>query len=259
MSKTAAEMANFAKTQCGNGPSVYRNWYYGNYGSGINWCAVFCSYVANWGGWLNIAYPKTDGAGCFAREGVPAGQGTWHTRASGYAPQVGDLILYRYGGSYTDCYHSDHVGFVVGSNNSYVYTVEGNTGSADADLSSVNARTRDRGNTDIWGYYHPNYTNTEEDTDVDYKRGSKGDGVLAIKGLLNTLYLYGVVKTDAGNGNEFDDRTTTAVKELQTVYKLEIDGIAGAKTAEKLKWAVERKTKDTLALVAAIKTAAQKL
>lgn len=226
---TKSEMITLAKSQVGNSPSKYRNWYYGNYGSGINWCAVFCSWLASQAGLINKCFVSTDGAGCFARYGVPKGYGKWIKSS----PNAGDLILYRYGGSYTDQYHSDHVGYVVGVDGNYIYTVEGNTGSDNADLSRVNARTRSKSDSTIWGYYRPNYpdyNDTQED-EMNFKKGDASDGVLAFKGTIHQLHELGVIKADCdATDNSVGSGTVSAIAEIQKLCKLEVDKIAGKKT-----------------------------
>ncbi|MFF0309901.1 FG-GAP-like repeat-containing protein [Streptosporangium sp. NPDC004379] len=114
-----------------------------------DWCADFAKYV-----WKNagVAYadvPETSGgvltgwASSFKDYGVA--HGTWHTRASGYAPQPGDSLVFDWdhdGGI-------DHVGIVTSSTASTVYTIEGNSGDA------TRSRSYSRSDADIVGYSAP--------------------------------------------------------------------------------------------------------
>lgn len=235
------EMTKLAKTEANNssGPSKFRTWYYGSYMSGTAWCAAFCSWLAAQCGLINKAFVKTDGAGCFAREGVPKGYGRW--LAKGSTPKEGDLILYRYGGSYTDKYHSDHVGYVYNVDSNYVYTIEGNTlGSNNNwnDTSSVNYRKRSLWDSTIWGYYRPNYpnapsSNTTTTTAAKPTVSAKGNNdIKAVQQWLNTNY-----GTHCTIDGEYGEQTKSALVGALQCYLnkhynagLVVDGVFGAKT-----------------------------
>ena len=111
---TQNDLADIALGELGNGPDKYRSWDYGCEMYGTAWCAVFVSWCANECGILNTLVPKEDGAGCFAREGVPNNMGEWLEAKRYVEPMVGDIITYRDGGEYNDQYHADHVGIIVG-------------------------------------------------------------------------------------------------------------------------------------------------
>lgn len=81
---------------------------------------------------------------------------TYHTRASGYIPIPGDLVMFRYGGS-----AANHVGFVVGVENGRLYTIEGNTS------GMVGLRSYYLNNSSILGYCVPDYI-THEGADYDF-------------------------------------------------------------------------------------------
>ena len=67
----ASELTKTAKAQIGNGGSKYRRWYYGTSSDcyGIEWCAVFISWLFDQIGGINKYIIKSDGAGSFARYG----------------------------------------------------------------------------------------------------------------------------------------------------------------------------------------------
>lgn len=249
------KVVDIAKEQVGyyessNGYTKFGEWYDNNYGGGqgmftcADWCAMFC-------GWCQSQAGVTSDQTVFTASAGDTGvslykqKNMWHD--SDYIPNSGDLIHFTWG----------HVGIVNYVSDGCVYTIEGNY----SDSVAQNCYSLDYDC--IRGYAVPKYSDEENENgdgeEMNFKLNDKSDGVLAVKGLLNTAYIYGIIKTDAGNGNEYDERTETAAKEFQTAYKLDVDGIVGNETAEKLKWCVERHTKDTLALVAAVKTAAAKL
>ena len=121
---------NIALSQVGNvGGQPYWSWY--GFNSRVEWCACYVSWVLNQAG-----YSKPRFAACQS-QGVPyfSSNGRWANR--GYkdiAP--GDVIFFDWEGDGS----SDHVGIVIGTDGSRVYTVEGNSGDAckirDYDLNS---------------------------------------------------------------------------------------------------------------------------
>ena len=225
------KMTELAKNQVGNGPSKYRNWFYGSYMSGTPWCAGFDSWLADQCDLLGVCFVKTDGAGCFAREGVPKGYGKWYSKSE-TTPKEGDLILYRYGGTYTDKYHSDHVGYVYKVANGYVYSIEGNTNGSN-DTSQVNYCKHSLSDYRIHGYYRPNYPDVKqesEETEMNFKKGDKSDGVMAYKSMLIVAKKLGLITQSVNADNVFGNGTLKATKQVQEKYKLTVDGIAGIKT-----------------------------
>lgn len=121
---------DIALSQVGNvGGQPYWSWYGFDYR--VEWCACYVSWVLNQAG-----YGEPKFAACQS-QGVPyfSSNGRWANR--GYkdiAP--GDVIFFDWEGDGS----SDHVGIVIGTDGSRVYTVEGNSGDAckvrDYDLNS---------------------------------------------------------------------------------------------------------------------------
>ena len=62
------------------------------------------------------------------------------------------------------------------------------------------------------------------------KYGLHNTAILAFKKQLITLYNMGIIKTKVDNSDGFGDGTLKAVKEVQKVAGLIIDGIVGEKT-----------------------------
>ena len=111
---------DIALSQVGNvGGQPYWSWY--GFGSRVEWCACYVSWVLNQAG-----YTEPKFAACQS-QGVPyySSNGRWANRGySDIAP--GDVIFFDWEGDG----HSDHVGIVIGTDGSRVYTVEGNSGDA---------------------------------------------------------------------------------------------------------------------------------
>ncbi len=229
-------LSAYAKAEIGNQGTKYRKWYYNRTSDyyGVNWCAVWISWLFNQVGGLNKYMIKTDGAGTIAR--LSDGKyGKWY-EPNQISPKEGDIIMFRWGGTYTDKYHSDHVGYIYKVDSTYVYTIEGNTGSANADTSTVMYKRYSKINSNINGYYRPNYNTDESEGNVmNFERGHKGDGVLAYKSLLIQAELLGLITTKVDETNGFGDGTKKATLEVQKKYKLEQDGIAGVKTITALR------------------------
>ena len=114
------EVIDLAKRQVGNvGGYPYWSWY--GFNSRVEWCACFVSWCY---GQMGLSEPRF--AGCQS-QGVPWFQSRGQWGARGYenlAP--GDAIFFDWDldGS------ADHVGLVIGTDGSRVYTVEGNSGDA---------------------------------------------------------------------------------------------------------------------------------
>ena len=114
------ELVELAKRQVGNvGGQPYWSWY--GFNSRVEWCACFVSWCY---GQMGLSEPRF--AACQS-QGIPWFQSHGQWGARGYeniAP--GDSIFFDWDldGS------ADHVGIVIGTDGSRVYTVEGNSGDA---------------------------------------------------------------------------------------------------------------------------------
>jgi hypothetical protein len=247
------QLTKIAKAEIGNNGSKYRKWFYNRTSDyyGVNWCAVFISWLYYQVGLLDKLVPKSDGAGCFARE-YDGKYGKW--LESEYScitttPKPGDIVTFTWNGigrvPGQDPYYSNHVGFVYAVNNNNIYTIEGNTGSDNADYSVVAYKQYSRTSGKINGYFRPNYTivknESEEEKMNNFRKGDKGDGVLAYKTLVIQAEKFGLIKTKVAEDNIFGNGTEQATKEIQKLYDLEVDGIAGVKTITALRKAVNNK------------------
>lgn len=125
------------------------------------WCAMFVCSCANAVGILDKVIPKTAGAGTIAQLGVERGMGTWVPGpylGSKLKPQPGDCILFAPTLPSANPYAARHVGIVVEVTDTSVITVEGNTGTWDKETSYVAKKTYSLTNTDIKGYYRPDWS-----------------------------------------------------------------------------------------------------
>ena len=246
------DLTRIAKGQIGNNGSKYRKWFYNRTSDyyGVNWCAVFISWLFNQVNGLGKYIIKSDGAGSVPRESIAAGlKGTWYESeysAGGTRPRAGDIVVFTWNGigrvPGQDKYYSNHIGYVYAVDSSYIYTIEGNTGSDSADYSVVAYRQYSRTSGKINGYYRPNYTSAnKEDDEMNFKKGDKSDGVLAYKSLLQQGQKLGIIKSKVDNTNSFGGGTYKATLEVQRKYKLEVDGIAGVKTITALRNAINTK------------------
>ena len=114
------EVISIALAQVGN-VGGYPYWYWYGFPSRVEWCACFVSWCY---GQVGLSEPRF--AGCQS-QGVPWFQSRGQWGARGYeniAP--GDAIFFDWNLDGV----ADHVGLVIGTDGSYVYTVEGNSGDA---------------------------------------------------------------------------------------------------------------------------------
>ena len=235
MAKMNQQFADKALTYVGQGASKFRSWYYGYDATGVAWCAVFASYVANVCGILNKVIKKCDGVGDFPRHAVPEGWGAWHEGDT--KPRVGDLILFTWNGKGRyeghDKYFSDHVGIVYKVDSNCVYTVEGNTNGTN-DTSVVSKRSYALYSGVINGYYRPDWSKVESAVRTELKRGDKGIDVLGLKYLMMIAADMGIVKVSLAKDGGFGNGTEKAVKALQKEFGMSQTGVANESFIHKL-------------------------
>jgi len=244
---TVEQLTSIAKQQIGNGGSKYRKWFYNRDTDyyGVNWCAVFISWLFNQVGGLNKYIVKTDGAGSIPRESISAGLGGWYESeysANATTPKAGDVVVFTWNGiGYMpgqDKYYSNHVGYVYAVDNANIYTIEGNTNSKDADQSVVAYHTYNRKSGCINGYFRPNYAESEDEEVMEFKKGCKSNAVLMLKSLIREAHDLGIISANCDTTDVFGDGTDKAVHEIQKKYNLTVDGIAGVKTITTLRNAI---------------------
>ena len=145
--------------------------FYNGSKKGVAWCDIFVDwcFVAAYG--VNAAYnllcqpKKSCGAGCAYSAKYYKSKGRWHDSG----PRPGDQIFFwpkdGIGGT-----SMQHTGLVVAVDDTYVYTIEGNT-SADSGVAwnggSVNDKKYKLTYNRIAGYGRPDYANVTPDDDLD--------------------------------------------------------------------------------------------
>ena len=212
---------------------------YKDYGLNDEWCARFISNLAERCGFIGKYFINTNGAGNHPRFGVKYGYGKFYIANGKYFPKIGDCVLYRYDADdeYTDVYHSDHIGIVVDVNGSHFSTIEGNTNGTNYRTTSVNKfNNRNVFDYNVHGFYVPNYNIIKNNTTEDYiKLGDVNNYSYMLKTLLKMLKKQGYIKSNVDDKKGFGDGTLKAVREFQTLAKIEVDGIVGYETLKKMR------------------------
>ena len=144
-----AGIVEVAASQIGNvGGEPYWSWY--GFNGRVEWCACFVSWCAHKCGYIEAGIiPKFAGVGT----GINWFQDRHQWQKRGYQPKPGDIIFFDWDG---DGY-GNHVGIVESSDDTYVYTIEGNTS------DSCKRRTYFLHSTVIMGYGIPKYKDGNEE------------------------------------------------------------------------------------------------
>ena len=142
----------------------------GRYEYGYAWCAAFVSWCLKQAG-VNESTVKpfvscSNWATWFRQNSL------YSTRPSGYIPRGGDLIFFKDAGANRA---STHVGIVIYTDATRVYTVEGNTS------GEVGVRSYSLNDSYIVGYGTPEYTENTTGR-LDFSRAVFGGGRYILKG-----------------------------------------------------------------------------
>ena len=115
-----ASIVEVAASQVGNiGGEPYWSWY--GFNGRVEWCACFVSWCANKCGYIEDGIiPKFAGVGT----GIEWFQERNQWQKRGYMPKPGDIIFFDWEGNG----YGSHVGIVEKSDDTYVYSIEGNSG-----------------------------------------------------------------------------------------------------------------------------------
>lgn len=181
--------------------NIFLGWAYGTEIAAGEWCAAFASYCLNQAGLSAEQY-----GGKTVQTYCP----TWVTdlgdmfkkRSSGYIGKSGDLIfLDRF--DHLDNYGNpngiaDHVGIVISSDETKVYTIEGNVGDPIGDVRTVSTRVYNITDDIILGYGK-----------IDMRGDINGDGRITI--------------TDATNLKQYLDNPSTNIN--INIYDVTEDGV----------------------------------
>ena len=115
-----AGIVEVAASQIGNvGGEPYWSWY--GFNGRVEWCACFVSWCAHNCGYIEAGIiPKFAGVGT----GIEWFKDRHQWQKRGYQPKPGDIIFFDWDGDGL----GNHVGIVESSDDTYVYTIEGNSG-----------------------------------------------------------------------------------------------------------------------------------
>ncbi len=161
------DVVQIAKTQVGYGEVNYETkygaWWTQYNGNSFNfltqpWCAMFMLWCENQAGCTNAVYGMSASSSALLKayqNGINGAQA--YSFGSGYMPRPGDIIFVGYyGGDSTN-----HVGLVVGVDDSTIYTIEGNSAGDRVCNVSYSLSTGCRRNSSraiVW-FGVPNYSN----------------------------------------------------------------------------------------------------
>ena len=149
----------------------YKFWSWFGFSYRDEWCAMFVSWLFTQVNGIDKYIIKSAAATYIVRDSTANGYGTWHEDECtdpSTVPQPGDVIVFDpwEDGAYTpyphhwnDKFYSSHIGYVYDVDDTYVYTVEGNSGDI-VRKKQYNRKTH-CGNIGsqqgINGYFRPNY------------------------------------------------------------------------------------------------------
>lgn len=201
----------------------YNTAYWGRKVSGQNyaWCAAFIWWLFYTVGAPELYYGGGKTAYCPTLLQHYKEKGQLVTGS--YKP--GDLIFFDFNGNGIP----DHIGICESFSGTYITTIDGNTGSDEANGGTVARKNRHKKY--ICGAARPAYSTAEKGVNVIVsvlKKGSKGKTVKALQFL---LIGYGY---DIDADSSFGPATENAVKKFQKSQGLAQDGSVGPATWNKL-------------------------
>lgn len=170
-----------SKLECLVNETGSRYWEYDGRGLKFDWCAIFTSFCMR--ELANITeFPKTASCGAIKNWGKQNG----YLNSDFRTAEIGDILLFEL---HNPLDGPEHVGIVIGNDNGFIRTIEGNTGNDDYNKSSVNVCRYPTSSycfdsiVDMSKYF----SDTDSDNSgIDYKKYK--DVCDKISELLNTLY-----------------------------------------------------------------------
>lgn len=196
----------------------------------VDWCFVKAFGVANSLKLLNQPQ-KSCGAGCPWSANYFRHIGRFSATA-----KVGDQIFFA-GSNGSPC----HTGIVYKVDDTYVYTVEGNTSSDSGVVANggcVALKKYPKSSGYIYGYGRPDYDiEKSEKAELDtegFQLGDKSVGVLALKQLLLQAHSLGTIKIKVKNDKGYGKGTQKAVNTILKKLGYKPNGIAGQKFIKNL-------------------------
>lgn len=143
------------------------NYFNGDIGGDYSyyWCASFVTYCARQAGIPEETIMNSVSCDRFVERFLSRGEYISIKSNKNFRPQTADFIFFLEDGA--DREYASHIGIVIGCDEKYVYTVEGNT-----KRGIVNTRRYEFGDKDIVGYAVPNYAGVKND--YDFELSNKG-------------------------------------------------------------------------------------
>lgn len=180
------------------------------------WCASFVTWCARQAGISTSTVINSVSCDNFVSNFKSRSQ--YKTRSSGYKPIAGDLIFFL--SSDSNRTYASHVGIVVGTDSSGVYTIEGNT-----TRGFVNYRRYSLNSTYIVGYGIPAYAGTSgKYEDFSFHSGYIEPGIYAVNSSSGILNLRSGPSTSYSSLTTIPSGTLLAISEASgdwgwVVYK----------------------------------------
>ena len=219
--------------------------FFNNSKQGYAWCAVFVT----WLGWKLCGEDRAKaenllcqtgpyGAGCTSAVQYYKQQGRFFATD----PKPGDQIFF-WDAAKT---RAAHTGIVVDVDDSYVYTIEGNTSAAAGVVENggcVRNKKYKLNYARLYGYGRPKYdeeapatttTAKKEEFKVEMKTLKKGATGPQVQALQALLIGYGYDCGRTGADGQFGGATDSALRKYQSRNGLTVDGVAGPKTWAKM-------------------------
>lgn len=202
-------------------PNASTHWYAQRHGTAYlsaSWCDMFVSYIAAMTG-----FGKQVGEFAYCPSHV-----NWFkaNKQWGSKPRYGAVVFFDWDNDGV----ADHVGYVEGTGNGVIYTIEGNTSNA--------VKRRTRYPSDVLGYGYPAYGDsapTPGGSANSYPgETSKGSSGGVTRKIQNALIKAGYKLAKYGADGQFGDETDAAVKKFQKANGLVVDGVVGPNTWKKL-------------------------
>lgn len=198
-----------------------------------NWCLEFINRVlTDCGATLELT------ASCTQAQKIAGSKNLWHRGTDGI--RDGDILFFQ---GLDDTPHDyDHVAIVEKLNGDYIHTIEGNTGSGDYRMSSINTYAYHRNREILGGYIRiSDIVNDYTEPSTGDKRITceavtlhKGCNGVVVKTLQTFLILTGCDCGIYGADGDYGDCTVAAVKKYQTLKGIDSDGIVGTQTWSKI-------------------------
>ena len=226
--KIARSEIGVKESPAGSNKVKYNTDYYGREVSGqaYPWCCVWVWWIFKQAGLSSLLYGGEKVAYCPYLMKYFQNKGQFIT--SDY--RTGDIVLFNWSGGKL----AEHVGIVESvSSNGSIITIEGNT-SVSNDSNGGCVMRRVRSVKHIIGAGRPAYGKEEKTVNISLNQLSLGSAGNQVKTLQHLLIAKGYSCGKCGADGDFGSNTLKALKAFQKANGLEVDGICGVNTWNKL-------------------------